>query len=194
MSALPQRSTWTRADYLAFEREQTDIRHELIDGEIVAMSGASYEHNVIVANLMGLFYNQLADRPCQNHPSDMRVHVPATGLYTYPDVSVLCGEPELEDEHGDTLLNPSVIIKVLSPSTERYDRGKRFQHYRSITSLREYVLVSQEQYRIEHYIRQQDDTWILRDLVGLDAVLELASIDCKLSLNSIYRKITFGNQ
>ena len=192
MSALPQHQ-WTAAEYLTFEREST-VKHEFIDGQVVAMSGASRNHNLIAGNVTGLMFNQLAERPCEHYPSDMRVHVPATGLYTYPDVSVMCGEAELQDDEFDTLLNPTVIIEVLSRSTERYDRGTKFRDYRSIPSLQQYVLISQDRPHIEYYTRQDDGGWLLHDASGLDAVVELSSIGCKLRLKDVYRKVSFEDE
>jgi Uma2 family endonuclease len=121
----------------------------------------------------------------------MRVRIGEIGSYVYPDIVVVCGTPELEDAELDTLLNPTVIVEVLSPSTEMVDRGTKFQRYRSIPSLREYVLVSQDAYHIEHYVRQDDDQWLFSDAVGEAASLELPSIDCTLALADVYAKVTF---
>lgn len=177
MSALPQHN-WTAAEYLAFERD-SEFKHEFINGEVVASSTNA------------ILYNQLGERDCEIYPSDMRVHVPATGLCAYPDVTVMCGEAKLLDDQFDTLLNPTVIIEVLSPSTESDNRGRKFQGYRSIPTLRDYLLLSQDQPRAEHYTRQPDDTWLLRDLIGTNAVVELASIQCRLPLEAVYRRISF---
>src|SRR5258708_7680372 len=136
MSALPE-MTWTVERYLAFERE-SDLRHEYLNREIFALAGASLRHNLIAANTLASLHSQLRKRECTVYPSDMRLKVSRTGLYTYPDLSVVCGTPQLEDDHQDTLLNPTLIIEVLSPSTESYDRGKKFQHYRTVETLPNY--------------------------------------------------------
>ena len=192
MSALPQTpQPMTEADYLDFERV-SESKHAYFAGEVFAMSGASEAHNLICTSTSFLLYGQLRGRSCKVYPGDMRVKVEVTGLYTYPDISVVCGEAQFSDDHLDTLVNPTVIIEVLSPSTEGYDRGKKFQHYREITSLNEYVLISQDSPRIERYGRQPDGTWVFDDAHGLDASLALASIDCKLVLAEVYEQVTFA--
>ena len=130
MSSAATKIRFTAQEYLALERK-SETRNEYYNGEIFAMAGASREHNLIVGNLLRDIGNQLEDRPCESYPSDMRVSIEATGLYTYPDVAVVCGEPRFQDREVDTLLNPTVIIEVLSPSTEAYDRGVKFRHYRA---------------------------------------------------------------
>jgi Uma2 family endonuclease len=177
-------------EYLAAEREAT-TRSEYFNGEVYAMAGASREHVAIVANLTYLFVGQFKGRPCSTFTNDMRLKVSETGLYAYPDVMALCGEPHFEDSAADTLTNPSVIIEVLSESTERYDRGDKFAHYRRLASLRDYVLVSQRRPRLEHYTRRGED-WVLREIDGLDAVLRLPDIGCELPLADIYDKLTFA--
>ncbi|HZF07917.1 MAG TPA: Uma2 family endonuclease [Thermoanaerobaculia bacterium] len=178
----------TAEDYLAFERS-AETRSEYVDGEMVAMAGASREHNLIVTNLLGELRSQLKGRPCELYPSDLRVRVPATGLYTYSDVVVVCGEPRFEDEHFDTLLNPSLVIEVLSASTEGYDRGKKFEHYRALDSLREYLLVSQDEPLVEQFVRQEDGAWRFTATSGRDAVVHLPSLGCSLALAEIYDKV-----
>jgi Uma2 family endonuclease len=145
MSAIPK-TKLTAKDYLEFERN-SDIKHEYFDGEIFEMSGAKRNHNKITTNLSGLVWQHLKGKNCENYSNDMRVFVPETGLYTYPDLVVVCGEPQFQDDVFDTLLNPVLLVEVLSDSTESYDRGKKFQHYRSIESLQEYILVSQNEAR-----------------------------------------------
>lgn len=181
----------TPEEYLALERK-ADIKSEYVDGEMFAMSGASRWHNLITGNLTGELRTQLKGRPCESYPNDQRVHIPATGLYTYPDVVVVCGEPRFEDEQLDTLLNPRVLIEVLSPTTESYDRGKKFEHYQSIDSLAEYLLVDQTRARVEHYVRQDGNQWLLTVLEGLDATVTLPSIQCELALAEVYDKVVFG--
>ena len=189
MSSAATKIGFTPQEYLALERK-SETRNEYYNGEIFAMAGASREHNLIVANLFRDIGNQLEDRPCESYPSHMRVSIEATGLYTYPDVSVVCGEPRFQDREVDTLLNPTVIVEVLSPSTEAYDRGDKFRHYRRIDSLREFVLISQDRMMVERYTRQGKD-WVLSDLTDPDQVLKLESIGCQIPLNRIFAKITF---
>ncbi len=131
----------TPEEYLAIER-RSETRNEYLDGEMVAMTGGSRNHNLIVMNIGRELSLQLKKRPCEVYASDQRVRIPATGLYTYPDVVVVCAEPRFEDEELETLLNPTLLIEVLSPTTEAYDRGKKFEHYQTIPSLSEYLLVS----------------------------------------------------
>lgn len=189
MSSAATKKRFTPQEYLALERK-SETRNEYYNGEIFAMAGASREHNLIVANLLRDIGNQLEDRPCESYPSDMRVYIEATGLYTYPDIVVVCSEPRFQDREVDTLLNPTVIVEVLSPSTEAYDRGVKFRHYRCIGSLREFVLISQDRMMVERYTRQGND-WILSDLTDPDQILKLESIGCQTPLNRIYAKIKF---
>ncbi len=186
--AINPQTKLTPAEYLAFERAQTDAKHEYVDGEILAMAGASHEHNRIVSNVMGMLYNQLRGRPCDHYGGDMRVKIPATGLYTYPDITALCDEPQFEDEEVDTLLNPSVIIEVLSDTTEAYDRGAKFDHYRSIESLQVYVLIAQDKPQIELFQRQANN-WLLSVAKGLEASVRLETIDCELRLSDVYERV-----
>src|SRR6185436_6437179 len=148
---------------------------EYLNGEVLAMTGASRRHNLIVWNLSAALHAQLQWRGCEAYVGDMRVFIPAVGLYTYPDVAVACGEPRFEDTELDTLLNPTLVIEVLSATTEGYDRGKKASYYRSLDSLREYVLVSQEEVRVELFTRQQDCHWLLSEADQLDATILLGS-------------------
>ncbi len=175
--------------YLLLERG-AEHKSEYLDGEMMPMTGASRKHNLIVANITGELRQQLKGKPCELYPSDMRVRVPATDLYTYPDVVVVCGEPRFEDEAVDTLLNPTVIVEVLSESTEAYDRGKKFGCYRTVASLAEYLLVAQDEGRVEQYLRQEDGRWLLTDLRSPDTVVEVASLGCALKLSEVYDKVT----
>jgi len=192
MSAIPK-TKLTPGEYLELERK-AENKSEYFDGEIYAMAGAKRRHNVIAWNLGGELRQHLKGKKCEAYPADMRVFVPQTGLYTYPDLVVVCGEPEFQDDTFDTLLNPILIIEVLSDTTETYDRGKKFQHYRSIESLREYVLVSQDEARIEKYIKQGDGFWVLSEAVGLEAEIEFASIECRIALAEVYDKIDFSDE
>lgn len=175
-------------EYLRLERE-SDVRHEYLAGEIFAMVGASIDHNRIVTSTSFALYAQLRRRPCDLFANDMRVRVSASGLYAYPDLTVVCGEPLFLNEDTNTLLNPAVIIEVLSPSTEGYDRGKKFQHYRALRSLKEYILITQDAYHIDHFVRQSEIGWLLTEHVGPEATLQLSSIDCTLALADVYEKV-----
>ena len=177
------------ADYLAFERAQTGIKHEYLNGEITAMVGASVAHNLISVNVLTALRTQMRGRPCNVFSGDMRVKVSATGLYTYPDVSALCGERQLEDDMFDTLLNPSVIIEILSPSTEAYDRGIKFAHYQRIASLQVYILIAQDRRRIEIYRRQESDNWLYAAAEGADARVDLDVIGCNLTAAEVYEGV-----
>lgn len=192
MSAIPK-TKLTPAEYLEFERK-SEIKHEYFDGEIFAMSGAKLNHNKVSTNLSGLIWQHLKGKNCESYSSDMRVFVPKIGLYTYPDIVVVCGKPTFQDNVFDTLLNPILLIEVLSDSTESYDRGKKFQHYRSIESLQEYVLVSQDEAHIERFVKSGDGFWTLSEAVGLDSEIEFSSIECKISLREVYDKIDFSNE
>lgn len=190
MTAIPK-VRLTAAEYLAIERK-AETRSEFFAGEMFAMSGASREHNLISLNLGGELRQHLKDRPCEVYSTDMRVRVP-TGLYTYPDVVVTCGNPQFENDQVDILLNPIVLIEVLSESTADYDRGTKFKHYRQIPSLREYVLVDQSAAQIEQFALGEDGAWKLTETKGLEAALNLDSIGCRVPLSEIYRKVTFPN-
>lgn len=192
MSAEPI-SRYTPEEYLSLERT-SETKHEYFAGEIYAMAGASLAHNVICGNLMYLLKGALRDSPCDAVQGDMRVQVMATGLYTYPDLAVLCGDPEFSDGQADTLLNPRLLIEVLSPSTESYDRGKKFEHYRQLDSLQEYLLVSQEKAHIDRFVKRSDGRWLLDDAEGLEGVLTLESVAAALPLAEVYRRVEFGQE
>jgi Uma2 family endonuclease len=180
-------------EYLALERKAS-YKSEYYAGEIFAMSRASRQHNLIVANVTTSLNNQLEDRDCEVYVSDMRVRTPDSLLYTYPDVVVTYGESQFDDTAVYTLLNPTLIVEVLSPSTEVYDRTKKFADYRKITSLREYILVAQEEFRITQYVRQANNTWLFQEASHLEETLHLVSIDCDLALERVYRKVRFSTQ
>jgi Uma2 family endonuclease len=182
----------TPADYLAAERKSAQ-KSEYINGHVYAMAGASRVHNLIALNTASELRAQLRGRPCEAYVNDMRVKVERTGMYTYPDVIGLCEEPRFEDENVDTLLNPTVIIEVLSPSTERYDRGEKFAHYRRLESLREYVLIAQDIRRIDHY-RRDGDTWVLTEVSEPESALVISSISCTLQLSDIYDRVDFPTE
>jgi Uma2 family endonuclease len=178
----------TPAEYLALERE-AETRSEYHDGELVAMVGASRVHNLITVNCSREVSAQLKGRPCETYANDMRVSVPAVNRYFYPDIVVVCGEPQFEDSSVDTLLNPTVIIEVLSDSTERFDRGRKFAYYRTLPSLRGYLLIAQDEYRVDAYRKGDDGRWLLEDAQGRDATLPLGIEGCTLVLGDVYDRI-----
>lgn len=192
MSAIPK-TKLTPEEYLEIERK-AEYKSEYFGGNIYAMAGAKRNHNKVATNLSGLIWQHLKGKDCESYSNDMRVFVPKTGLYTYPDVVVVCGEPTFQDKVFDTLLNPTLLIEVLSESTESYDRGKKFQHYRSIETLQEYVLVSQDEARIEKYVKHGDGFWLLSEAVGMDAEIEFASIECRIALAEVYDKVDFSDE
>ncbi|MDE0013535.1 MAG: Uma2 family endonuclease [Candidatus Poribacteria bacterium] len=187
MASVAVQTYLTPREYLAFERKAA-TKHEYLNGQIVAMSGASFAHNFLTMNVANQLYNQLTGGECQVAASDMRVKVAQIDSYFYPDVVVVCGEPRAEDDTFDTLLNPTVIVEVLSSSTEAYDRGEKFEHYQQIASLKDYVLISQNEVRVEHYCRQESE-WLQTEFRGLEDVLLLLSIGCELRLQDIYRRV-----
>lgn len=187
MASHPK-SLFTPEEYLRLERE-ADYRSEYCDGRIFAMAGASPEHVLIVGNVVTQLNLQLRERPCRVYSTDLRVRVTPTGLYTYPDVVVICDELEFADEERDTVLNPTLIVEVLSPTTKDYDRGEKFEHYRALASLMEYLLIAQDKAHIEQFVRQSDDRWLLSETNRLDGSIELLSIACSLSVAETYAKV-----
>jgi Uma2 family endonuclease len=185
----PSQSVYTPEEYLARER-LAERKSEYRAGRIVAMSGVSRAHNRITVNLGSELNQQLRRGPCEVYVADMRVRVSRTGLYTYPDVVAACGDIQFEDDQVDTLLNPVVVIEVLSPSTEAYDRGEKFAHYQRLDSLQEYVLVAQDMVRVERYVRHGDQ-WVLTEYRELDEDLPLDAIGCRVGLRDIYERVRF---
>lgn len=179
----------TPQQYLETERA-ADFRSEYLAGEAFALAGTSFRHAVIVLSLASELRARLRGR-CKVVTSEVRVRVARTGLYTYPDIAVACGEAQFDDEHKDTLLNPSVLVEVLSPSTELYDRGKKFRHYKQLDSLQHYVLVAQEEPSVECFTRT-DSGWLLSAVDDLTGTLDLAQIECSVPLSIIYDDIGFG--
>lgn len=187
MCAVAVRTKVTPEEYLALERK-AETKSEYVNGEIYAMAGASREHNLIGLNVGGELRSLLRDRPCETYVSDMRVRVSATGLYTYPDVVVVFGRPRFDDAQVDVLLNPTVIFEVLSDSTEAYDRGAKFAHYRHLDSVREYVLVAQDRMQVDHFARTGSQ-WLLTAYGRPEEVLDLPSIECAIPLAEIYARV-----
>jgi Uma2 family endonuclease len=178
----------TPEEYLEIERK-AEFKSEYHNGEMFAMAGASSPHNLIAVDLAFRLRGQLPPSRCFVYSSDTRVLVSRTGLYTYPDLTVVCGEREFLDERYDTLLNPTLIVEVLSPSTEAYDRGRKFQHYRSLQSLRAYLLVASDRVHIELHTRQPSGLWLLAaEADRLEDTIELESIGCRLKLAEVYEQ------
>ena len=190
MSSQRALAVFTPEEYLALERP-SEIRHEYLDGTVYAMAGESIAHSAICFNLAVTVGLQLRGRDCRGFSPNMKVRAGEAGLYAYPDLAVACGEAFFHDRHGDVLLNPTVVFEVLSRSTQVYDRGEKFERYKTIESLRDYVLVSQDRPRLEYFSRRPDGIWSHAEFEGLDAVLTLDSINCRVALADIYDRISF---
>ena len=203
MATSAAQTRLTPEEYIAFERKappDSEIsRYEYLNGELIAMSGASRAHNLITNNISSELRSLLKGTGCETYASDMRVSAPVTSSYFYPDVVVVCEEPRFEDDVFDILLNPIILVEVLSPSTEAYDRGEKFSHYRHLASLQEYVLVSQDKVLVERYRRPQKHEiapvttkdWIFTAFQALEDILPLTSSQCELPLQEIYERVTF---
>ena len=190
MGALPKRY-FTPEEYLELE-VKAPYKSQYVAGEIYAMAGVEPWHIQIVDNITFALKTQFGDRPCQSYATDMRVRAKAGELYTYPDVSALCGKPKYDfSKRPSTLLNPQVIFEVLSPSTEAFDRGDKFARYRKLESLTDYVLVASEFMRVEHFVRRDDATWTLTEYSQSDDKVLLRPLDCALSLADLYRRVAF---
>ncbi|MCW5851705.1 MAG: Uma2 family endonuclease [Anaerolineae bacterium] len=182
---------YTPQEYLALER-QAEFKSEYMRGEIFAMADAGEDHNLIAVNIVSELRNQLKGRPCRVYPSDMRVWLPAYEKYTYPDVTVVCGEAQFQDAVRDTLLNPTVIIEVLSPSTEKHDRRKKFESYKSLSSVTDYILVATDEALLDHFVRQPHEQWLLTTARGRDSQLPITNIGSTLWLSEVYDKVDFA--
>jgi Uma2 family endonuclease len=189
--SLPQKAhRLTEAEYLKIERA-AEFRSEFYDGEMFAMAGGTLEHSLIGTNVAAEFRTALRGRNCLAYNGELRIKIEATGLNTYPDLSVICGPVQLAEGSKDTAVNPSVLVEVLSESTEAYDRGKKFEHYRLIPTLREYLLVSQTEPRIEQFVRQADGRWLLMEATGLEGNLSVPSLGIEIALNEVYANVKF---
>ncbi|HJX29666.1 MAG TPA: Uma2 family endonuclease [Thermoanaerobaculia bacterium] len=178
-------------EYLALERS-AESRSEYIDGRVVPRMSGNWDHALIIGNLASELNQRLKSRPFLTFMI-FRVRVPAVNLYAYPDVLVVSDEPLFEDEHQDSLLNPTLIVEVLSPLTEAYDRGRKFEYYGKLESLKEYILVAQDKPRVEHYLRQDSHVWLYKSVAGLEGTLSLSSIRCEVPLAEIYEKVDFAD-
>ena len=189
MTAIAVQTHLTPEEYLAWERK-APFKNEYLSGQILAMSGASRAHNLITGNIFNGLYNQLVNRDCEVYASEMRVKANPLTSYFYPDVAVVCDEPRFEDDVFDTLLNPTVVVEVLSRSTAAYDKGEKFEAYKQIASLQEYILVSQNRVNVERHFRLGTQ-WSVIEFQELVDILSLDSIRCELPLGHIYRRVTF---
>jgi Uma2 family endonuclease len=190
--ALPNPRPTTAAEYLRYEREAPE-KHEFLDGAIFAMAGASPDHNRIVLNLAAVLRSAFRGGPCEAFVVDQRIKVFAPEFYAYPDGVIVCGSPEFEDERGDTLLNPTVLIEVLSPSTEAYDRGTKFAQYRRLSTLRELLFIAQDRPVVDHYLRRGDQ-WLLTAHEGLEASVSLEAAPATLPMAELYERVDFAKR
>ncbi|MBV8903658.1 MAG: Uma2 family endonuclease [Acidobacteriia bacterium] len=182
----------SEAEYLEQER-RAERKSEYRQGEVFAMTGANRRHSLIVTNLTAELGQQLKEKPCEVYASDLRLRVTAAGLYTYPDVMVACGEIQFADDQKDTILNPVLLIEVLSESTRDYDLGGKFEYYRALPSLMEYLTVAQDEPHVGHWIRQPEDHWLLVETRDLSQTIELVAIPCRLAMAEIYDKVEQTN-
>ena len=184
------KKVFSPTEYLAME-EVADYKSEYFNGEIFAMSGGTPDHSSEAVNMTIALGTRLAAKPCRVFNSDMRLHIESNSLYTYPDVMVICGKIELVKRRNDTVTNPALIVEVLSESTRDYDRGLKFNLYKQVPSLQEYVVVESENPRVECYRRGADDQWVVEMIDDLSATVRLASVACEISLHEIYRKVSW---
>lgn len=192
MSSLPIQTKWTVDEYLAME-EESEIRHEFINGQIYAMAGASRNHILIAHMISSGLLVQTQNRDCEIFPSEMRVQV-ASLQYFYPDISVVCGHEQYTDEKQTTLLNPTVLIEVLSPSTEARDHREKLFHYRSIPSVQEYWMFAQHQIFAERFLRKDGDVWEYRTWNDAADVVDFPTIGCTLALHDAYSRVDFDEE
>ena len=182
---VPKYSFVSAEVYLERERSVPE-KHEYYQGEIFAMSGSSLQHVIISRNIMVALANKLKGKSCQPYGNDLRIHIPSNTLYTYPDLTVICGDPVMTDDRFDTAINPTILIEILSPSTRNYDMGIKFRLYRGIETLQEYILIDSEAVYVERHRRQDNNSWLLTELTGGAAVMKLDAIATSISLHEIY--------
>jgi Uma2 family endonuclease len=187
-----KRRFYTIEEYLRLERVATD-KHEYRDGEIVAMSGGTDDHSLIIANTVGEIRNRLKGKSCRVYESNLRLTIPRAGRYLYPDATIFCKKPALDpkDDHHETVLDPRVVIEVLSPSTAAYDRGEKFDIYRMVESIQEYVLISTTEARVETFYRQPDGAWVFGTAAGLKASIKLRAVELEVPFEEIYYDVRF---
>jgi len=177
--------------YLEQERASAE-KHEYYQGEIFAMSGASFNHNDIFSNIFGQLSSKLDGSECKPYGSDLRIHIPANTLYTYPDISVICGKKESTDDNRDTATNPTVIIEILSTSTRNYDRGNKFAFYRQIATLKEYILIDSESISVEQFSKGEDDRWFLTEYKNINSLFTIPVLNLSFKLSLIYKDVSFS--
>ena len=189
---VEQKRRYTLAEYFELERTSAE-KHEYVDGEILIMAGGSENHSLIITNTIRSIGNRLQGKPCRVYESNLRIRIPRTPLYVYPDVSIICGptKRDHDDPTGNSFTNPRLVIEVLSPSTELYDRGRKFERYMQLESLEEYVLVSQETARVESFWRREGGSWLLTPVSGIEGAAKLRSLDIELPLREIYAGVEF---
>jgi len=192
MSALTKRKRYTPAEYLALE-EKAETRSEYWNGEIVAMAGGNINHQQIVANLTEFLGAKIRGR-CRAFPSEMKVWVKKRDKFFYPDLTVICDKPEFYKKRRDTIVNPKLIIEVLSKSTASFDRAEKFLSYQTLESLHEYVLISQEKAAVEQHIKREDGNWIYQAIIGIKSAVTFPSIETSLGLNEIYDLVEFEEE
>ena len=191
MAGQVQTEAWiSPEEYLAIERRAT-YRSEYLNGEMFAMAGATRQHNRISSNVVSEINQHIKSRDCNVYSSDFRVHVPSTGYFTYPDIVITCGKEEFTDAHNDILVNPLVVMEILSDSTASIDRGRKFEQYRELASFAEYLLIDQRTPHIDQYILHDSQEWRYRDIRGIDEQVTIQAIDCTLLLRDIYHKVEF---
>lgn len=188
---VPKYNYISPEEYLSAEREAAE-KHEYYKGEVFAMAGDSLQHNDLFHNLYGILVPALKGKSCKPYGSDLRIHVPYNGLYTYPDISIICGKPQTTDRHNDTVTNPAVIIEILSASTKEYDRGTKFHLYRSIPSLKEYILVDSTELSIELFVRTQSNSWQLTEYKNQDDHFTIQAIDLTLRTADVYEGVNLN--
>ncbi len=184
---------YTPEEYLARE-EAAEYKSEYRDGQIVAMSGGSLDHSLIAGNIHNALYQALENTPCQVHGSDLRLLIQKRRVYTYPDVMVICGRPQFAPDRTDTVINPVVLVEVLSPSTREYDRVEKFRLYKQLDSLEEYLLVDSERVHVTRLAREGENKWTIEMFDNLEDVVHLTSVDCDVPLSRMYLKVEFENQ
>ena len=187
MASAAERVRMTEDEYLAFERASEE-KHEYIDGEIFAMSGGSGDHSAVASGMLRVLGNALYGRRCIVYTSDMRIHIPASRRYVYPDASAVCGRRDLKGDKRDILLNPRIIVEVLSPSTEDYDRGEKFTHYKTIPSLAHFVLASQDKALVEVFTRQVDGSWTCEKYEAGQKIA-LSALECEVEVDQVYANV-----
>ena len=191
MSAVPAPKYISVEDYLLKE-EEAEVKHEYYQGEMFAMAGGTISHNRICSNVIGELHAFLKEKDCEIFPSDQRIHCPANSFFTYPDASIVCDEIERLEKRNDTITNPVVIIEVLSKRTKNYDRGDKFKLYRSIPTLKEYILISSLEVSVERYTKQANDFWYFRESASAEDNLEIETIGFSCLIKTLYHNVTFA--